>query len=373
MSNLRLVAFLPLLVSVAISVMILCGPGTGAANAQGLSVEQRKQYDLAKNCATDTAEIPNMTQILTFFNCGHVTYYPNGTTFRNYTMIIEEKHTLAISLPQDTNGSIQFPAWTMNKSIPAPTLRMTQGDHIQLTVINRGTMPHSLHMHSIHPGVMDGVPIFSGDSGMIPPGQRFVYRFTAEPTGIFVYHCHMTPISEHINRGLYGGLIIDPPFNERRPPAQEIVMYLSGFDLDIKDPKFPRMPTSAEANAIMNGNETVAESLPQEHDNSLYAVNGMANYYMHNPIAVKIHEPLRIYVFNMLDFEMNSFHLHGQVFAYYPSGIGKNPEFTGDIINLSQGDRGIIETRFDFPGLYMTHAHISQIGDRGWSALLSVK
>lgn len=338
------------------------------------SIDQRQQYDIDKNCAKNTALVPDMVQILTYFNCGHATFYDNGTTLRQFTLIITENHKLPITMPEDSNGSsIMFPSWTMNSSIPAPTIRVTKDDHVEITVVNHGTMPHSLHMHSIHPGIMDGVPIISGDSGFISPGQQFTYKFTASPVGIFPYHCHMTPIQEHINRGLYGALIIDPPFDHQRPKAQEIVMYLNGYDLDIKNPEFPRIPTALEANAIMNGNTTVSDNLPQEHDNSVYSVNGIANYYMHHPVSVRLNEPLRIYMFNMLDFETNSFHLHGQLFQYYPSGTSENPMMTTDIVMLDQGDRGIIETKFTYPGLYMVHAHRDAVGGRGWQALFSVK
>jgi FtsP/CotA-like multicopper oxidase with cupredoxin domain len=252
-----------------------------------------------------------MTEFLTYFNCGHATFYDNGTTLRRFTLIIEETHKIPITTPEDTNQSIKFPAWTFNASIPGPTIRVTKGDNVEIKVINRGTMPHSLHLHSIHAANVDGVPIVSGESGFIPPGKSFTYRFVAAPTGLFPYHCHMTPVSEHINRGLYGAMIIDPPVDQARPQAHEIMMVLSGFDLNLKT-EFPRMPTTSEANQMMAGNESVSESLPQEHDNQLYVVNGMASYYMHHPIQLKLNQPVRIYMVNFLDFEENSFHLLSQ-------------------------------------------------------------
>ena len=344
-----------------------------------ISIQQRQQYDIDKHCTTHLNEIPNMQQIPTYFNCGHATFFDNGTTLRQYSLIIEENHKIPITLPEDSVKPVMFPAWTFNSSIPGPTLRMTAGDHIQITVINKGTMPHSMHMHSIHPGAMDGVPIVSGDSGLIPAGKSFTYNFVAAPVGIFPYHCHMNPVAKHINMGLYGGLIIDPSANNARPSAHELVMYLSGFDLSFKKP-YPSMINSTQANALMNVNDdgepvdtNMTETIPDEHDNSIYAVNGIANYYMHHPFQIKLHEPVRLYVFNMLDFEENSFHLHGQVFQYYPSGTSKTPSFVNDVISLSQGDRGIIETKFNYPGNYMSHAHIEQIGGRGWSSLFSVK
>jgi len=347
--------------------------GNVKASSSIISVADRQQYDIIKNCATNTAEIPNMKQILTYFNCGHATFYDNGTTLRQYTLIIEQNHKLPISLPEDTNKSIMFPSWTFNASIPGPILRMTVGDHIQVKVINKGDMPHSLHLHSIHPGAVDGVPIVSGESGFIAPNKSYTYNFTAAPVGIFPYHCHMPPLQEHINRGLYGGMIIDPVANEARPMAHEIVMYLNGYDLNIKNPVFPRLPTAQEADIIMNGNNTIFDEINNEHDNAVYSVNGIANYYMHNPIPIRLNEPLRIFMFNMLDFETNSFHLHGQVYQYYPSGTSIKSVMTTDMLMLDQGDRGIIETKFTYPGLYMAHAHRDSVGGRGWSSLFSVK
>ena len=357
-----------LLSIVAIGLPILQTP----IKAASISITERQQYDIDKGCTTHLNQVPDMNQILTYFNCGHATFFSNGTTLRNYTLIIEENHRLPISMAEDTKQPILFPAWTFNSSIPGPTMRMTKGDHVLITVVNKGTIPHSLHMHSIHPGNMDGVPIVSGESGMISPGHKFTYNFIASPSGIFPYHCHMTPIAEHINRGLYGGLIIDPPLTQARSAAHEIVMFLNGYDLNLKAEQ-PRFPTFDEANQMLSGNESASEALPQEHDNQLYSVNGIANYYMHNPIPIKLHEPVRIYMFNLLDFEENSFHLHGQVYQYYPSGTSHTPAFTSDMVVLGQGDRGILETEFNYPGLYMAHAHFDQVAGRGWSSLFSVR
>lgn len=349
------------------------GIGAIPVKAIPLSIQQRQQYDIDKGCTTHLNQVPNMEQILQYYNCGHTTFFDNGTTLRKYSLIIEENHKLPISLPEDTKQSIIFPAWTFNSSIPGPTMRMTVGDIVEITVKNKGTMAHSLHMHSIHPGNQDGVPIISGESGVIPPGQSFTYKFIAGPIGIFPYHCHMNPVAEHINRGLYGGMIIDPLFNQERPKAHEIVMFLNGYDLNIQKPEFPRMPTAQEANAMMQGNDTIFDTINNEHDNALYSVNGVANYYMHHPIQLKLHEPTRVYMFNMLDFEENSFHLHGQVYDYYPSGTSLNHTFTHDMVVLGQGDRGILEFQYDYPGQYMAHAHFDQVGTRGWSSLFSVR
>ena len=71
---------------------------------------------------------------------------------------------------------------------------------------------------------MDGVPGIG--AGNIEPGKRTVYEFDASPFGVHLYHCHSTPLAEHIAKGvLDGAMIIDP--KDGRPPADELVMNMT--------------------------------------------------------------------------------------------------------------------------------------------------
>ena len=60
----------------------------------------------------------------------------------------------------------------------------------------------------------------------------------------------------------------------------------------------------------------------------------------------------------MLDFEENSFHMHGNLFEYYPSGTALNPTLKNDMITMEQGDRGILEFTYPYVGKYMIHVHL---------------
>src|SRR5918997_1600655 len=86
--------------------------------------------------------------------------------------------------------------------------------------------PPTIHWHGIHPAAPDGVPGIG--AGQIKPGGSTTYEFTAEPFGLHLYHCHVRPLAEHIAKGMYGALIIDP--KEPRPDADELVMVMNGFD-----------------------------------------------------------------------------------------------------------------------------------------------
>jgi FtsP/CotA-like multicopper oxidase with cupredoxin domain len=322
------------------------------------------EYDKIKNCTTDTDKRPTSIEYLTFFNCGHLVSDDNNNesqTTREFTLILSENS----SIPIASNGLIFNPAWTFNGTIPGPTMRVTEGDIVKIKVINppENNHTHSMHMHSIHPGDMDGV---EGPSGYIKPGQNYTYIFKAGPYGVYPYHCHVTPIDQHINNGLYGALIIDP--KTPRQNMSEMVMMLNGYDLDYeKEGVGPsRIPTPEEYQE---------DYMPQEfeHGNEVYTVNGKAFDYMENPIPIHQNTNYRIYLINMLEFDqVNSFHLHGNVFKYYPSGTSKIPSFVNDILTLGQGDRGIVEFSYPYTGNYMFHSHINEFSDLGWMGLFKV-
>jgi FtsP/CotA-like multicopper oxidase with cupredoxin domain len=227
-----------------------------------------------------------------------------------------------------------FPAWTYNGTVPGPVIRATEGDRLNVRLINAGSHPHTIHFHGIHPANMDG--IFE----IVHPGDDFVYEFEARPAGLHLYHCHSTPLKKHIHKGLYGAFIIDP--TEPRPPAQELVMVMNGYDTD------------------------------GDGGNNFYTVNGRSFYYARYPITVSRSELVRIYLANLTEFDLiNSLHLHADFFRYQATGTGEHWEYT-DTVMLCQGQRGVIEIEFANTGLFMFHAHQSEFTELGWMGYFNV-
>ena len=118
-------------------------------------------------------------------------------------------------------------AFTVNGSVPAPTLRWKEGDTVTLRVANTLDEDASIHWHGILlPANMDGVPGLSFNG--IRPGEAYVYRFKVRQGGTYWYHSH-SGFQEQ--RGLYGPLIIDPlapaPFKYDR---EHIVMLTDWTD-----------------------------------------------------------------------------------------------------------------------------------------------
>ena len=276
----------------------------------------------------------NPTDLLIDFDYGEVSTLPNGQALREYRITSLNKNIEVVP-------GIEYPAWTYNGRIPGPTIRATEGDRIRIHFSNGSNHPHTMHFHGFHPGVMDGVP-GSGPGGNVLPGESFVYEFDADPFGLHLYHCHAFPLARHIAKGLYGAFIVDP--KEGRPPVDhEFIMVMNGFDVDFDDA------------------------------NDFYAVNTIPFHFQNHPIQLKVGETIRIYLVNILEFDLiNSFHLHANFFQYYPTGTSLIPsEFTDTIIQ-GQAQRGILEFSYKYPGMYMFHAHVTEFAELGWNGMFEV-
>lgn len=115
-----------------------------------------------------------------------------------------------------------------NGTFPGPVLRARQGEPVEITLINRLDEPTTVHWHGIRlPNAMDGVPYLTQDH--VPPGGKFVYRFTPPDAGTFWYHPHADSL-EQLGRGLMGALIVE----EREAPRfdADILLVLKDWVLD---------------------------------------------------------------------------------------------------------------------------------------------
>jgi nitrite reductase (NO-forming) len=240
--------------------------------------------------------------------------------------------TRDLDLPVTAEGwpvaaGLTVPAWLYGGRLPGPVIRATEGDRLRLHLDNRTDLAHNLHLHGAHDPQMDGWQ-------PIPAGESFTYDLEARPAGLHPYHCHVPPLAEHVRRGLYGAMIVDPP--EPREPALEVMLVLGGFDVD------------------------------GDGRNELYAFNGICGLYDRHPIRVEVDQLVRVYLVNMIEGDpVASFHLHAQTFDVIRSGIGTAPHEHTDQITLAQSDRAILEFRLPTRGRYMFHPHQHHMAERG--------
>ncbi|NEQ80890.1 MAG: multicopper oxidase domain-containing protein [Moorea sp. SIO2I5] len=235
----------------------------------------------------------------------------------------------------ELNRVVRFPAWTYNGRVPGPTLRAKEGDRVRVIFHNHGGHAHTMHFHGIHPSGMDGVePVRNNDST--------VYEFDALPYGLHLYHCHIAPVTRHISKGLYGAFIVDP--KKERPPADEILMVMTGYEIVIDD-----------------------------KPHKLYGFNGLPNYFKQHPLPIYQNQLIRLYLINVIEFEPAvTFHLHANFFQVYPTGMTLRPTHETDVITMGTAERHILEFMYPFSGQYMFHPHQDEIAEKGCMGLFNV-
>jgi FtsP/CotA-like multicopper oxidase with cupredoxin domain len=139
----------------------------------------------------------------------------------------------------DSTASMRFVLEEQDRRIEAgtafsPTINLTRGQPVSITVVNHLAEPTSVHWHGIEveDSYVDGVPGVSGAgrrrAPLIAPGDSFEARFTPRRSGTFIYHAHVDEVRQQ-QGGLVGALIVRDP--GVAPSDDEHVFFLKGTRL----------------------------------------------------------------------------------------------------------------------------------------------
>ena len=104
-------------------------------------------------------------------------------------------------------GGKTYNAMTFNGQVPGPTLRVTQGDVVQMTLVIPADEVTG-HGNDMHASQMSATYFDS-----VNPGETSQYCYIAESAGVFKYHCsgvHLAGMDQHVLSGMYGIAIVDP-------------------------------------------------------------------------------------------------------------------------------------------------------------------
>ena len=175
---------------------------------------------------------------------------------------------------------------TFNAGVPGPILRGRVGDVFRITLVNKGSMSHSIDFHA---GVLPPDDVMRS----INPGESLVYEFTAQRAGIWLYHCSTAPMSVHLASGMHGAVIIDPP------------------NLTAVDREY--VVVQSEIYLGSEGGQTDAAKVAAKTPD-LFAFNGIAFQYRDRPFTARPGERVRFWVLDAGPSEPMSFHAVGLQF-----------------------------------------------------------
>lgn len=243
--------------------------------------------------------------------------------------------------------------WTYDGTSPGPTLHGRVGDVFEVTLLNHGTMGHSVDFHA-------GVRAPDDVMRTVPPGGSLTYRFTATRAGIWMYHCATMPMSAHISAGLFGAVVIEPP---DLPAVDRSYLF-------VQSEAYLGASTSAGTASEVDAARARAD-LPD-----VVSFNGVADQYDTTPLTARVGERVRFWVLDAGPNRATSFHVVGaQLDATWAEGAWLlRPGSTGGSQSLSLGvaQGGFAETVFPEPGHYSFVDHAMADAERGAHGTVAV-
>ena len=255
----------------------------------------------------------------------------------------------AQEVPIRVSDDTVISAWTFDGDIPGPIVHVKQGDTVEFTLVNHGSIPHSMDFHAAQ---IDPKVAFRS----VAPGQPVSYTFRARFPGAFMYHCGTSPVLMHIGSGMVGALIVDPP--SPLPKAKEFVLVESEYYLG-----------AANAGVMPFDYTKMLATLPD------YVVfNGRPSQYMTAPIKVRVGDRVRFYVVNSGPTHPCNFHVVGEQFDTVYLGAPPGLPLRGvQTFAVAPGGGMVFEMLADIPGEFVFVNHGFGHGQKGAIGILSVE
>ncbi|MDN6429102.1 MAG: multicopper oxidase domain-containing protein, partial [Propionibacterium sp.] len=324
------------------------GSGSPSSASQGDAAggAESGNHDMSHMQGATPAGVPSAAELATQAEQSdpHPAELPalEDSTDHHYTFrVTEQQDPVARGLTREV--------WTYNGTSPGPTLRGRVGDTFHITLVNDGSMGHSIDFHA--GDVAPNEPMRT-----IEPGQTLQYTFTARRSGIWMYHCSTMPMSMHIANGMYGAVVIDPDGLEHADREYVLVggeLYL-GSNGDVADAA------------------KIAGLVPD-----IQTFNGRAFQYDAHPLPARVGEKVRVWVLDAGPNQSLAFHVVGAQFdtvwseghAFVVAGTSTDGATRGatgaQVLPLLPAQGGYVEFTPREPGRYAFVNHAMSLAEKG--------
>jgi nitrite reductase (NO-forming) len=247
---------------------------------------------------------------------------------------------------------VKYNVWAFDSEYgaPGPIVHVRQGQTVEFTLVNGGSIPHSMDFHAarIAPNVA-----FRD----VAPGESFTFRFKANDPGVFMYHCGTKPVLAHIANGMYGAIVVRP---DNMPRAdKEYVLVASEWYMNGDGIEDAASLDMTKAHAM-------------EPDWTTW--NGYANQYVTHPLTADPGDTTRFWVVAAGPTLDSNFHVVGTIFdrAWVNQDMINPPQRGVQTVGVPAGGGAVFDVKIDDEGLYPFVSHAFAHVDLGQVGLLKV-
>lgn len=255
----------------------------------------------------------------------------------------------------DQNSTFRY--WTFNGTVPGPFLRARVGDTVEVRLRNH---PESWMVHNIDIHAVTG-PGGGAEATFASPGEAKGFRFKAMHPGIYVYHCAVPPVAQHIANGMYGLALIEP--EDGLDPVDREFYVMQG-EIYTAQP-------FGTAGLLDEDYQKLLDETPE-----FFVFNGHVGALTdHYPMKARVGEKVRIFYGNGGPNRIASFHIIGEIFnrIYLNGSITSPPLLDAQTALVPAGGAVMAELKFDVPGRYVLVDHSLSRAERGLAAWIDVE
>ena len=222
---------------------------------------------------------------------------------------------------------VRYQAWTFGGSVPGPVIHVREGDRVNFVMRNRThervsasspdksdapflqqlaasslqkAAPLAVPMH--HSMDFHAATVAADDKWqMILPGQSIKFEWVANYPGVYMYHCGVPPVLQHVAMGQYGIVIVSPRdgFPTDDEAARRYAVVQSEFYLKPGGP---------------NGLYELDYDAALRKQPSHVLFNGHLAALSEHPLTARVGERVRLYFHNVGPNDQASTHVIGAIF-----------------------------------------------------------
>jgi nitrite reductase (NO-forming) len=263
----------------------------------------------------------------------------------------DKKFTLVMSEGDVFLGNgVVYSGFTVNGTIPGPTIIADEGDVVEFTIVNKGDVAHGVSIHAAYTQT-------SKYLGRINPGQTKAHVFRVNHPGVYMYHCapggHAIPM--HTLLGQYGIFVVKP--KTRKFKMEEVMG------------RKPDIEIYLVQHELFNSGKDAIEG------RATYVMfNGKLFRYAESPIKARPGDFVRVNFLNVGPNLTSTFHLVGIIWDYaYWQGM-PTPENTfagGQTVIAGPSDSWVVDFRVPpDEGAYLIVTHAFGSATRGAIGIL---
>lgn len=232
--------------------------------------------------------------------------------------------------------------WAYDDQVPGPMLRVGVNDTFTVNLHNHedSAFTHDIDFHAVT-GPGGGAPVLTAD-----PGETATGTFQALQPGLYVYHCAVGRVADHVAHGMYGLVLVEPEGGMPEVDHEYYVMQGEFY---------------SQWSASEDGHHELSWDNAMDEDPEWVVFNGRTGSLVDDDrrLRAQVGDTVRIYFGVGGPNLVSSFHVIGGIFdqVWTEGAIASSPAKSVQTTLVPAGGATVVDLTMSVPGEYKLVDH----------------